>query len=118
MILGGSDAPVADPLPQPMPEPIAPVRRPMQEDLVVRPAEPKRSGWGLFRSKKKEEPRLEPRQMPQTQAARPVQQPRATAQAEPLRTPQPGAPAGDDLFPDHKRDEQFEIPSFLRNQAN
>jgi len=24
----------------------------------------------------------------------------------------------DDLFPDHKRDEQFEIPAFLRRQSN
>jgi hypothetical protein len=45
------------------------------------------------------------------------------AQAEPQRmAPQsqqmaPQAQRGDDLFPDHKRDE-FEIPAFLRRQTN
>jgi hypothetical protein len=27
-------------------------------------------------------------------------------------------PKPDDLFPEHKRDEQFEIPAFLRRQQN
>jgi hypothetical protein len=42
--------------------------------------------------------------------------PRATAQT----MPQPEMPKsnGEDLFPDHKRDEQFEIPAFLRRQSN
>jgi hypothetical protein len=39
----------------------------------------------------------------------PVEAPR------PQQTPQNSA---DDLFPDHKRDEQFEIPAFLRRQTN
>jgi hypothetical protein len=46
--------------------------------------------------------------------------PRATAQPMP---PLPQASdaarnSADDLFPDHKRDEQFEIPAFLRRQSN
>ena len=50
--------------------------------------------------------------------------PRATAQVMP---PQPAPQLqpqdlprnnADDLFPDHKRDEQFEIPAFLRRQSN
>jgi hypothetical protein len=32
--------------------------------------------------------------------------------------PLPDAARADDLFPDHKRDEQFEIPAFLRRQSN
>ena len=51
-------------------------------------------------------------------------QPRATAQTmqgampplpQPTEAPRNNA---DDLFPDHKRDEQFEIPAFLRRQSN
>ena len=44
--------------------------------------------------------------------------PRATAQPMPPM-PQPvERNNADDLFPDHKRDEQFEIPAFLRRQSN
>jgi cell division protein FtsZ len=121
MILGGSDAPAVETsLPEPEPVPVA--HRAMREEIVpVRPAEPERRSWGLFRSRKKEEPRHEP--APRPQVSRPAVQPRAMAQAEPPRpqqqqpqTPQPAR--GDDLFPDHKRDEQFEIPAFLRRQTN
>jgi hypothetical protein len=40
-----------------------------------------------------------------------MQRPQA---AEPA-APQPG---GEDLFPDHGTEEQFEIPAFLRRQSN
>ena len=33
-------------------------------------------------------------------------------------TPTVSPGGADDLFPDHKRDEQFEIPAFLRRQSN
>jgi cell division protein FtsZ len=40
-------------------------------------------------------------------------------QAEPQRpAAQPQQQNPDDLFPDHKRDDQFEIPAFLRRQTN
>jgi len=93
------------------------MHRPVREEVMPpRHVEPERkSGWGLFRSKKKEEPRMEPApRMSAPQPPRP-QAPRAMAQAEPPRAPQ--TPAGDDLFPDHKRDD-FEIPAFLRRQTN
>ncbi len=102
--------------------------RPLREDPVVqRPTEPelqhrneqeRKSGWGLFRSKKvKEEARVEPAPRLQQPAAPRPPAPRATAQAEPARPQQPLVPPGDDLFPDHKRDD-FEIPAFLRRQTN
>jgi cell division protein FtsZ len=57
-------------------------------------------------------------------ATRPPQ-PRPAAQAiarapaaEPVRPQQQPQNSADDLFPDHKRDEQFEIPAFLRRQTN
>jgi cell division protein FtsZ len=87
----------------------APLREPAQE--------PERRLFGLLgRKKTKDDLRVEP--TPQ----RPVQQSRATSQimtrppAEPQRTPTPPQP--EDLFPDHKKDEQFEIPAFLRRQTN
>jgi hypothetical protein len=36
---------------------------------------------------------------------------------QPIAQPEPQR-NNDDLFPDHKRDEQFEIPAFLRRQSN
>jgi hypothetical protein len=40
---------------------------------------------------------------------------RVTVPADPSRA---AGPKTDDLFPEHKRDEQFEIPAFLRRQQN
>jgi cell division protein FtsZ len=121
MILGGVETPAVDPL-APVELPPAPAAyRPLREE-APRPAEPKRHGWGLFSRKPKEQVRIEPEQRPQ--ASRPA--PRAMAQVEPVLqqsapVPQPiqgAAPRGDDLFQDHKHDEQFEIPAFLRRQTN
>jgi hypothetical protein len=73
----------------------------------------------LFGARKlKEEPRLEPAPAPVQRAAL---QPRASAQVlGRAQHPEPPQSAGnaEDLFPDHKRDEQFEIPAFLRRQSN
>jgi cell division protein FtsZ len=87
----------------------APLRGPLQE--------PERRLFGLLgRKKTKDEPRVEP------QPQRAAQQSRATSQimtrplAEPQRPPAGAQP--EDLFPDHKKDEQFEIPAFLRRQTN
>jgi len=123
MILGGADAPAIaddDDIP-PMPAslrniaPPAPVQR-VEPMRAPPPKTEERRGWSfLGRAKKKDEPRIEPIQQ------RPA--PRATAQ--PIARPQqpsaePAKPTtlADDLFPDHKRDEQFEIPAFLRRQSN
>ncbi len=84
--------------------------------------EPERRLFGLLgRRKPKEEARVEPPVVHRP----PVQQPRASAQVmtrqgeHPRPQQQSGQPAqDDDLFPDHKRDEQFEIPAFLRRQTN
>ncbi len=113
MILGGEETPqirVEDDVPaMPIPASIRPSRDP------VRPApEPARRGWFLGRRKPKEEPRLEPAAAPRA-TAQPMT--RAAAPAELPRTAQAAAKP-DDLFPDHKRDEQFEIPAFLRRQTS
>jgi cell division protein FtsZ len=115
-ILGGADAPqiIED-------EPLPAVVRPHQPVRIQQPApqpEPERRGWFL-RKKPKEDLRVEPAPAPVQRAAIP---PRASAQVM-TRSPSPAEPlrqaqTGDDLFPDHKRDEQFEIPAFLRRQSN
>jgi cell division protein FtsZ len=71
------------------------------------PELPKRR-FGLFgpRKETRPEPRVEP-------AARQAPTPRAPAQT--MRTPQS---VESDLFPDHKKGDQFEIPAFLRRQSN
>ncbi len=111
MILGDEQTPqimIEEEVLPPIPAAIRPSREP----------EPKqeRRGWGfLGRKTPKEEPRMEPapRQAPPRAAAQPMT--RSQPQADQARTPgvQP-----EDLFPDHKRDEQFEIPAFLRRQTN
>ncbi|MCP5411934.1 MAG: cell division protein FtsZ [Alphaproteobacteria bacterium] len=95
-------------------QPLSPARQAKQE--------PKR-GWGFF-GRRKAEPDLRNEPVAEAPPPTPMPQPRATAQT--MSRPAPEQPAqqsgqqgpSDDLFPDHKRDEQFEIPAFLRRQAN
>jgi cell division protein FtsZ len=113
-ILGGADAlDVTEPgvAKYPATETYRPLDQ--QPMAVQAPAAEKKSGWGFFGRKKTAESRAEP--APELHMAAPVQQ-RATA----TPMPQSEAPPSkdDDLFPDHKRDGQFEIPAFLRRQSN
>jgi cell division protein FtsZ len=118
MILGTDEAPAIDEPMQAVPEPVRihPVPQP-----VLRPApEPeerkRRFGFLGRRDKKPEAPRAEPQMTPAQPFA-----PRAAAQPMP-RNPQGARPAqqtgGEDLFPDFKKEDQFEIPAFLRRQTN
>src|SRR6185312_12329717 len=117
-ILGGDDAPEV--VEEPIPVAIRP--QPMRTQPEPQP-EPERRGWGfLGRKKVKDEPRFEPA----AAVTRVAPQPRANAQplVRPAEQPRPAAQqqqqhgSADDLFPDHKRDDQFEIPAFLRRQTN
>jgi cell division protein FtsZ len=116
MILGDQE----DTRPSEEKYPVTVTVRPVRQQAEVRAPEPEeRRLFGfLGRRKPKEEVRIEPPQRslvsPRTAAhvvQRQPEQPRQ--QQQPAQTPQP-----DDLFPDHKRDEQFEIPAFLRRQTN
>jgi cell division protein FtsZ len=118
MILGGEDAPAMDEMSAPMPIRTAPLQRTEPLRAPAPQPEPERRFLGLFGRKKKDEPRMEP--MQQRPAPRATAQP-LVRQPAPAETPrqQPATQNGaDDLFPDHKRDEQFEIPAFLRRQSN
>ena len=114
-ILGGSEAPeIVD-------EPIPVSIRPLQQAQITPQPEPERRGWGfLGRKKPREEMRVEPAAPIQRQAVPPRASSqvmtRTTPAAEPARQAAPNS--ADDLFPDHKRDDQFEIPAFLRRQTN
>ena len=120
MILGGADAPAIeeyDDIP-PMPAALRNIAPPVQRVEPLRAPPPKteeRRGWGFLGRKKKDEPRIEPVQ--QRPAPRATAQPIARPQAPAAEAAKPQSLA-DDLFPDHKRDEQFEIPAFLRRQSN
>ena len=116
-ILGGDEAPVVDEEPMPIPVSIRP--QPQQVKTAPQPQPEPQRRWGLFGAKKpKEESRLEPAALP---IQRNTLQPRASAQVM-TRAQQPAeqrpAVEANDLFPDHRRDEQFEIPAFLRRQSN
>ncbi len=120
MILGGEEAPEVEaaPVKYAVTESYRPVN---EQPFATKPKEEKK-GWGFFGRKKaapdmRAEPMVEQR-APEPRAAAP----RATAQTMPPM-PQPEQAEAlrgkdDDLFPDHKRDEQFEIPAFLRRQSN
>ncbi len=85
--------------------------RPVQVTAPQPEPAPKRRFGFLGRREKKPEPqRTEPAPRPTA----PVQS-RTTAPEAP-RNPQ--QTTADDLFPDHKKDDQFEIPAFLRRQTN
>jgi cell division protein FtsZ len=120
-ILGGDDAPELQAMPAPMPARYAATesRRALSEQpLAPHPHTEKKAGWSIFgRKKGAPDLRAEPQPEPRVAAA-----PRATAQPmapmpQPQMQPEQRGNA-DDLFPDHKRDEQFEIPAFLRRQSN
>ena len=106
-------APAAEPT-RVHPLPTAPVR-PMTEPE----ARPRRFGlFGMRREKKQEAMRAEP----QMNAAQPAES-RATVQvmtrnASAQRTTPAMQANADDLFPDFKKEDQFEIPAFLRRQTN
>ena len=115
--LGGKDAPAIE---QPAAQagtaryPATESYRPLdQQPLAARPQVEKKAGWSLFGRKKTAVPdmRAEPLAAERPRAtATPMQRPAASEPATP--------PAGEDLFPDHGTDEQFEIPAFLRRQSN
>jgi cell division protein FtsZ len=114
-ILGGQDAPEVKPEPIPARYPATEVRRSLNEQpLAPHPATEKKTGWSIFGRKKHAlDLRSEPAPEPRAATPRAVAQPLA-----PMPQPEPQRSNADDLFPDHKRDEQFEIPAFLRRQSN
>ena len=109
-ILGGEDAPQVGGASYSATETVRSTDdMPLSPQSMKKEAE-KKSGWGFFGRKK---------------VAHDLrQEPRPVVQAQPARAPaprveeQPAPPSGEDLFPEHSRDEQFEIPAFLRRQSN
>jgi cell division protein FtsZ len=96
---------------------VAPQPLSRTEEVRVRAPQPKKQGlFGLFG---RQRPKVDLRQEP---APTPVAQPRATSQViariQPEPASRPAVAPADDLFPEHKKDEQFEIPAFLRRQTN
>ncbi|MBL6851964.1 MAG: hypothetical protein ISQ86_01155, partial [Alphaproteobacteria bacterium] len=91
---------------------------PRTEPMRPAPEPEKKKLFGLF-GRKKDEPRVEPfqRATPPRAMAQPMARPQPQADAPRAQQPAPQNLA-DDLFPDQKRDEQFEIPAFLRRQSN
>jgi cell division protein FtsZ len=111
-VIGENDIP---PMPGEMVRPVS--AQPLR--AVAMPAaskpEPEHRGWFLGR-RKREDVRQEPVAVPRQPAARPAQPMRS--QAEPMRQAPAVQQQGDDLFPEPRRDDQFEIPAFLRRQTN
>jgi len=121
-ILGGAESPEVPA--EPARYAATEVRR-TTADLPLAPRAPapqpeKKGGWSIFGRKKatpdlRAEPAPEPRIAAAPRATAQVMQPQPAPQPQPQEAPRGN---GDDLFPDHKRDEQFEIPAFLRRQSN
>ena len=118
LTLGGADAPM--------------IHEPASHIVTAAPspAAPKRRRFGLFGLRRAEhedypvEPRLEapmpatPRQQAQRAPASTTASPQPQPPRTPAETPRPQAPSPDDLFAGVAEDDRFEIPAFLRRQAN
>jgi hypothetical protein len=126
-VLGGAEAPQVPPqndvetVPAVVRYAASESRRPLEQQPLARTIEPpEKKGWSIF-GRKKAAPEMRAEPLPEALRA---PAPRATAQVMPSQqAPQPQPQElprnnADDLFPDHKRDEQFEIPAFLRRQSN
>jgi hypothetical protein len=110
IILG--DADMVEDEPMAMPQPI----RAAAPQQAMRTPEPKKRGW--FGIGRREEKAVEPlRTEPLMAAPAPRQRAQAQVMKQPEAQPRPAA-QGDDLFGEHKGDEQFEIPAFLRRQQS
>jgi cell division protein FtsZ len=119
-ILGGAEAPQAEPVPVAVRYPAVETRRPLEAQPLAGHVEPPKKGWSIFGRKKtaadmRAEPMPEAPRAPAPRATAQVMPPQPAPQVQPQELPRNNA---DDLFPDHKRDEQFEIPAFLRRQSN
>ncbi len=108
-ILGGEDAPIVGASYSATETVRATSEMPLAPQNLQK-EEKKSSGWGFFGRKK---PAHDLRQEP-----RPVAQATRAPAPRPTVEEQPAPPNGEDLFPEHSRDEQFEIPAFLRRQSN
>jgi cell division protein FtsZ len=115
--LGGKDAPaIEQPAAQPTAAryPATESYRPLdQQPLAGRPQAERKAGWSLFGRKKAAIPDMRAEPLP-------AERPRATAtpMQRPAAAEAAASPPGEDLFPNHGPEEQFEIPAFLRRQSN
>jgi cell division protein FtsZ len=111
-ILGGEDAPMVSSTSYPTTETVrATTDMPLAPQNLKKAEAEKKTGWGFFgRKRAAHDLREEPRPAVQPAARAPA--PRAAPEE------QPAPPPGEDLFPELSRDEQFEIPAFLRRQSN
>jgi cell division protein FtsZ len=112
MTLGGADSPaVLEGDIPPMPAYLRPA--PMKPAAAPEPQEKRLFGF-LGRREKKPEPRMEPQsstRQPQRATAQAMQRPPEAKRTQQQRE-------AEDLFPNHGKDDQFEIPAFLRRQTN
>jgi len=123
MILGEAEAPMIEEELPPIPASIRPTQPMRPAPQPVAEEAPRRGGIGRFFSRAEKKP--EPQRVEPASAQRPAAAPRAAAHVmtrgaaqEPQRTAQTPQSVADDLFPEHKKDDQFEIPAFLRRQTN
>lgn len=120
MILGTPEVQTVEDEEVPAPEPvrIQPLPRAAEARPAPEPQEEKKRRFGFLGRRKAEPVRAEP----QMASGSPHGQ-RATAQVITRETPGPrpssaAQSSAEDLFPDFKKDDQFEIPAFLRRQTN
>jgi cell division protein FtsZ len=124
-ILGSPEAPEipAEPLALSAKYPATETYRPLSQQPLApkarqRGPEEKKGGWSIF-GRKKTAVDIHGDSFVEPRAAMPGAQRASVQTLPPIQAPaeQPRNNA-DDLFPDHKREEQFEIPAFLRRQSN
>jgi cell division protein FtsZ len=110
--LGGSDAPILDDSAQAEPRPMSDFAR-----IAPQPERPRRR-FGLFgRKRERVEPAMEAPPQPRMQPVEPERAMSMKARRGP-EAAEAKAPPTEDLFPEVSEDDRFEIPAFLRRQAN
>jgi cell division protein FtsZ len=126
LVLGG-DSPEIEDVPLAVKYPAVETKRTLAEQPLAPRPSPKKSGWGFFGRKpvSRQDMRAEPHDSgrPAAQVLRASGKPAVRGANDPAASraagqPMPKPDTADDLFPDHKRDEQFEIPAFLRRQSS
>jgi hypothetical protein len=114
-ILGGAGAPEVAPQPAAHYPATETLRATTEMPLAPQRPEPgRKSSWGFFGRKKTAQ---DLRQEPRPEMRQPSRQPLPPGVST-LPQPAPEPTSHEDLFPEHGRDDQFEIPAFLRRQSN
>jgi hypothetical protein len=120
IILGTPEVRAIDDEEIPMPEPvrIQPLPRAAEARPAAEPQEEKKRRFGFLGRRRAEPVRAEPQMASGSQHGQRASTQVITREVLGSRPAAPSQANAEDLFPDFKKDDRFEIPAFLRRQTN